>query len=146
MKNSRLYFAYADNMNEDIVRDICPGVAFEGVAEFRGHRPIFNSQGKITITEDESASIWGVVWCLSMRDIYLLDNKELETLGKFKKLTRDIHFLDDRAAKAFLYITDVGDRSEYSQNLLDFIIEQAHYWSLPTQYIEFLKNIREEHG
>jgi len=146
MKNSRLYFAYADNMNEDIVRDICPGVAFEGVAELRGYRFTFNSQGKITITEDESSSIWGVVWCLSMRDIHLLDNKEVETLGKFEKLTQDVHFIDGRAVETFLYITDVGGQPSYSRNLIDLIIEQAHYWSLPASYVEFLKSIREEHG
>ena len=144
MQNSRLYFAYADNMNEDIVRDICPGVSFEGVAELRGHRLIFNSKGKITITEDESSSIWGVVWCLSMRDIHLLDIKEVEALGEFEKPTKEIHFIDDRTAEAFLYITDVGGRPSYNRNLMDFIIEQAYYWSLPVSYVEFLKSIRKE--
>ncbi len=144
MQDSRLYFAYADNMNEDIVRDICPGVSFEGVAELRGHRLTFNSQGKITIIEDESSSIWGVVWCLSVRDIHLLDIKEVEALGEFEKLTKELHFIDGRIAEAFLYITDVGGRSSYSRNLIDFIIEQAYYWSLPVNYVEFLKSIREE--
>lgn len=144
MENSRLYFAYADNMNEDIVREICPGVSFEGIAELRGYRLTFNSQGKITATEDASSSIWGVVWCLSMRDIHLLDMKETETLGVFEKLSKDLHFLDGRVAEAFLYITDIGDKPSYSHNLMEFIIEQAYYWSLPTKYIEFLKSIREQ--
>lgn len=144
MKKSRLYFAYADNMNEDIVREICPGVAFEGVAELRGYRLTFNSQGKITATEDASSSIWGVVCCLSMRDIHLLDMKETDMLGVFEKPTKDLHFLDGRAAEAFFYITGIGDKPTYNHNLMEFIIEQAYYWSLPTNYIEFLKSIREQ--
>jgi len=30
----------------------------------------------------------------------------------------------------------------YNDPLMDFIIEQAYYWSLPGKYIEYLKNIR----
>ena len=143
MPSSRLYFAYADNMNEDVVRGICPGVSFESVAELKGHRFIFNSQGRITIVKDEKCSIWGIVWCLSTRDIHLLDKKEEETLGSFKKLVKTVDFLDGRSEEAFLYITDIGGRPSYSQSLMEFVIEQAKYWSLPTPYIEFLKNIRE---
>ncbi len=143
MPNSRLYFAYGDNMNEDVIREICPGVSFESVAELKGHRFMFNSQGRITITNDDNCSIWGVVWCLSTRDIHLLDQKEVETLGVIKKLNRTVNFLDGRNEEVFLYITDVGGRPSYSQPLMDFIIDQALYWSLPTNYIEFLKNIRE---
>jgi hypothetical protein len=146
MPASRLYFAYADNMNEDVVRGICPGVSFEGVAELREHRFIFNSKGKITVVKDENSSIWGIVWCLSIRDIHLLDKKEEETLGSFKKLIKTVNFLDGRIEEAFLYITDTGGRSSYSQPLMDFIIDQAEYWSLPASYIEFLKGIRETKG
>ena len=142
MTNTRLYFAYADNMNEEIVRNICPGVSFEGVAELKNQRLTFNSRGKITITEDGSHSIWGVVWCLSMRDIHLLDKKEVETLGKFEKVSKHVDFLDGRSAEAFLYITDVGGQPSYSQSLIDFVIEQAQYWSLPAAYIGFLKELQ----
>jgi len=142
MKDSHLYFAYADNMNEDIVREICPGVSYEGIAELPGYRFAFNSQGKITAIKDDSCSIWGVVWCLSTRDIFLLDKKESENLGRFEKLTTNLHFLDGRISKAFLYVTDIGDKNVYNDPLMDFIIEQAYYWSLPGKYIEYLKNIR----
>ncbi|MBC8491214.1 MAG: gamma-glutamylcyclotransferase [Candidatus Marinimicrobia bacterium] len=146
MTNTRLYFAYADNMNEEIVREICPGVSFEGVAELKNQRLTFNSQGKITITEDGTHSIWGIVWCLSTRDIHLLDEKEVETLGTFKKVSKHVNFLDGRSAEAFLYITDVGDRPSYSQSLIDFIIEQAQYWSLPTSYIGFLEELQGQYS
>jgi len=142
MTNTRLYFAYADNMNEEIVRNICPGVSFEGVAELKNQRLTFNSRGKITITKDGSHSIWGVVWCLSMRDIHLLDKKEVATLGKFEKVDKHVDFLDGRSAEAFSYITDVGNQISYSRSLIDFVIEQAQYWSLPAAYIGFLKEIQ----
>jgi len=144
MTDTRLYFAYADNMNEDIIRKICPGVSFEGIAELKRQRLTFNSQGNITITDDDFHSIWGVVWCLSMRDIHLLDEKEVDTLGTFEKVSKHVDFLDGRSAEAFLYITDVGDRPSYNQSLIDFIIEQAQYWSLPSAYIGFLKEIRQQ--
>ena len=144
MKDSRLYFAYGDNMNEDVVRATCPGVSYEGIAELRGHSFTFNDQGKITVSEDKGASIWGVVWCLSMRDIHLLDQKEAEVLGAFEKLTKHLHFLDGREADAFLYTTDIGGQASYSRNLMELIIEQAYYWSLPSSYIEFLKSLRDK--
>lgn len=141
MIDSRLYFAYADNMNEDIIRGICPGVSFEGVAELRGYRLVFNSQGQLTIIPDKSSSVWGIAWCLSTRDIHLLDQKEVETLGRFDKITRETNLLDGRKVAAFLYITEVGDSPVFNQGLLEVVLEQAYYWSLPSKYIEFLENM-----
>lgn len=141
MDSSRLYFAYADNMNEDIIRGICPGVSFEGVAELPGYRLAFNSLGKLTIVPDDSSSVWGIVWCLSMRDIHFLDQKETDSLGEFEKITREVRFLDNRSAAAFMYITEIGANQIFNRGLQEIVLEQAYYWSLPAHYIEFLESL-----
>lgn len=146
MTYSRLYFAYGDNMNENVVRNICPGVTFEGVAELKGYRITFNSEGQITIVPDNSSSVWGVVWCLSLKDIHLLDQKEEEMLGAYEKKALFVNFLDGRTAEAFLYLTDVGKKPSLNNSLMDFLIEQAQYWALPTAYISYLKQIRGSNG
>jgi len=144
MISSRLYFAYADNMDEETVRRICPGVSFEGIAELKGYRLTFNSWGKITLIKDESDSAWGVVWCLSTRDIHFLDNKERENLGSFEKIMVNVNLSDGRETSAFLYITTVGNDPLYNPNLLEQVIELAHYWALPANYIQYLKSIQKK--
>lgn len=143
MISSRLYFAYADNMDEEIVRRICPGVSFEGIAELKGYRLTFNSWGKITLNQNDADTVWGVVWCLSTRDIHFLDNKERETLGPFEKIIVNVNLLDGRDTSAFLYITTVGNNPLFNLNLLEQVIELAHYWALPAPYIKYLRSIQE---
>lgn len=145
MLSSHLYFAYADNMSEDIVRKICPGVSFEGIAELKKHRFTFNSQGKATIVEDINNYVWGVIWCLSSRDIHLLDKKEKLNLGNFEKINKTVMFKTGRQDEAFVYITANDDDPVPSQSILNFVIDQALYWALPDNYISFLKNLRNDH-
>jgi hypothetical protein len=142
MISSHLYFAYADNMDEETVRRICPGVSFEGIAELKGYRLTFNSQGKITLIKDDSASAWGVVWCLSARDIHFLDNKERGNLGSFEKVIVDVNLSDGRETSAFLYNTTTGKNALFNFNLLEQVIELAHYWALPATYIEYLRGLQ----
>ncbi len=141
MFSSHLYFAYADNMSENIVREICPGVSFEGIAELKKYRFTFNSKGKATIVEDVNNSVWGVVWCLSSRDIYLLDKKEEQNLGNFKKINKTVAFKNGKQVEAFIYIADDTGDPIPDQSALNFVIDQARYWALPDEYISFLKNL-----
>ena len=141
MIGSRMYFAFADNMDEKIVRKICPGVSFEGVAELRDHKFILNNLGKATIVEAPNSSVWGVVWCLSCKDIYRLDKKEQDDLGVFEKLNKTVQLLDGKIVEAFLYLTPSTEDSLPNPDLLEHVVEQATFWSLPHDYINYLKSL-----
>jgi len=141
MFSNHFYFAYADNMSENIVREICPGVYFEGIAELKKYRFTFNSKGKATIVEDVNNSVWGVVWCLSSRDIYLLDKKEEQNLGNFTKINKIVILKNGKQAEAFIYIVDDTGDPVPDQSVLNLVVDQARYWALPDEYISFLKNL-----
>lgn len=144
MIGSRLYFAFADNMNEDVVRKICPGISFEGIAKLPNHKLVFNALGKATIVEQKGRAVWGVVWCLSCKDIHHLDGKEEVDLGTYQKLNKLVLMPDEKEVEAFLYITPHSTNSIANKELLDFILEQALYWMLPRDYIEYLQSLYPE--
>lgn len=141
MEYNHFYFAYANNMNEDLIRTICPGAKFEGVGELRRHRFDFNQQGQPVVIEDKEHSVWGVIWCLSVRDINMLDEKESKELGNFSKVTKTVLLQDNREADAFIYLPTEFGKPTYSLALLSDIIDQADYWSLPKSYLSYLKSL-----
>jgi len=136
-----MYFAFADNMDENIIRKICPGVSFEGVAELPDHKFVFNKLGKATIIEEANSSVWGIIWCLSCKDIYRLDKKEKEDLGVFEKLNQTVRLLDGNTLEAFLYLTPSTPEPRPNPDLLEHVVEQATFWSLPSDYISYLKSL-----
>lgn len=143
MSNCHLYFAYADNMDENIVRGVCPGAWLEGIGELRKYRFTFDANGRPTITKDENSSIWGVAWYLSNKDIYLLDKKEARESGEFKRITVEIIIEKVKPAQAFIYLTNYYGEPVINISLLDLVIDQAIYWALPGDYITYLKKLKQ---
>lgn len=143
MSNCHFYFAYADNMNENIVRGICPGISFEGIGELKKHRFTFDANSRPSIIADENNSIWGVVWYLSNKDIYLLDKKESKGSGEFKRIIVEVTVEKIKPVQAFIYLTDTYGEPSINTSLLDLVIDQAIYWALPGDYIAYLKKLKQ---
>lgn len=140
---SHLYFAYADNMDEATIRHVCPGASFEGVGELKDYRFDFNQEGNATVIEDHGRSTWGVVWCLSSRDIYLLDRKEAQIARSVSRVNKNVRLQDGREVEAFLYQLDEIGKPRFNSGLLEIVIEQALYWALPKEHIHYLKGLKE---
>jgi len=138
---NRYHFAYADNMDEENARLICPGATFEGVAELKNFRLIFTSQGRATIMAEAGCSVWGVVWCLSNRDVHLLDHNEEEYLPDYRRTAVRVRYPDQRQIEAFCYINVNTERAAPNRNLLMAIIESAEFWGLPAEHIAYLKSL-----
>jgi gamma-glutamylcyclotransferase (GGCT)/AIG2-like uncharacterized protein YtfP len=138
---SRYHFAYADNMDEDNAHVICPGATFEGVAELRDYRLTFTSQGRATLVAETGNTVWGVVWCLSNRDIHLLDNNEDEYLPDYRRTPVKVRFLDQRTIGAFCYVNVNPGESAPDNILLMTMIESAEFWGLPAGHIAYLKSL-----
>lgn len=138
---SRYHFAYADNMDEDNARLICPGATFEGVAELKDYRLVFTPQGRATIIAETGNSVWGVVWCLSNRDIHFLDNNEDEYLPDYRRTSVRVHFMDHRTVEAFCYVNVNAGYAAPNRALLMKMIESAEFWGLPAGHISYLKSL-----
>lgn len=138
---NRYHFAYADNMDEQNARLVCPGATFEGVAELKNYRLTFTAKGRATIVADTGCSVWGVIWCLSNRDIHLLDRNEEEFLPDYRRTTVSIRFPDQREIEAFCYINVKTEPSAPNRNLLTAMIESAEFWGLPAGHITYLKSL-----
>ncbi|PIS30505.1 MAG: hypothetical protein COT43_01610 [Candidatus Marinimicrobia bacterium CG08_land_8_20_14_0_20_45_22] len=142
MERDRLYFAYADNMNEELIRSICPGAEFEGVAELREYRLDFNEKGQPVVIMDCQHSVWGIVWCLSVRDIALLDEKETRKFGKHSKVKLPVWIEGNRDVDAFICLPNETGTPIYRVSCINDIVEQADYWSLPRSYVSYIKSLK----
>jgi gamma-glutamylcyclotransferase (GGCT)/AIG2-like uncharacterized protein YtfP len=142
MECDRLYFAYADNMNEEMIRSICHGAKFEGVAELKEYRLDFNAKGQPVVIKDNKHSVWGVVWCLSARDIFQLDEKVTREYGKPAKVKLPVWLETDREVEAFIYLLSASGTPVYPAPYINDIIEQADYWSLPRSYVSYIKSLK----
>ena len=100
---------------------------------------MFNSKGKATIVEDIDNSVWGVVWCMSSRDVHFLDKKEKQNLSNFKNINKNVIFKNGQQDEAFIYIADDGGNPVPDQSTINFVIYQARYWVLSCEHISFLK-------
>lgn len=136
---NRYHFAYADHLNEENARRICPGATFEGIAELNGYRLTFTPRGRATLQSDPTASVWGVVWCLSNRDIFNLEKNEELHLPDYRRSCVDVKLSDGRILTAFCYISRESGDSQPDPSLLRAMIDDAQFWGLPSQYIQFLR-------
>lgn len=139
--NNRYHFAYADNMNEENARRICPGAKFEGIGELPGYRLTFTPHGRATLSPDGNATVWGVVWCLSNRDIFNLERNEEEHLPDYRRQAVQIILSDGRQLEAFCYISLVTGKPQINPSLLAAMIDSAEYWSLPDKHIKMLQDL-----
>lgn len=142
MECDHLYFAYADNMNEELIRSVCHGVKFEGVVELKEHRLDFNEQGLPTVIKDSKHSVWGIVWCLSVRDIFQLDEKETREFGKPSKIKLPVWLEGNREVEAFIYLSAESGAPTYPVSFINDIVELADYWSLPRTYVSYIKSLK----
>ena len=135
------HFAYADHLNEENARRICPGATFEGIAELIDYRLIFTPHGRASLQPESGAAVWGVVWCLSNRDIFNLGKNEEEHLPDYRRHTVEVKLADGRLLQAFCYTSLITGDAQPNPKLLRAMIDDAEFWGLPAHYIKSLREL-----
>lgn len=154
MNLSELVFAYGSNMDPAQVKERCPESDLAWfIAEARGWRLHFPRKserrkgGVGSIVKCDGASVWGVVFTVSERDLPLLDKYEGVPSGKYRRDFIEVINLYNNHLTIWTYFAVPGTPEREFEPHPDYItlyIRGAEYFGLPVSYIEGLKRIRDD--
>ncbi len=148
MHRSELVFAYGSNMDPAQMRERCPESDLAWfVAEARGWQlcfPRFAEKRRCavgSIVKKQNASVWGVVFTVTRRDLERLDRFE------GKGYTRGpVDLVDEQGHQvtAWTYFAEPDEpptKARPSRAYIDLYVRGAEYFGLPEKYLEFLRSI-----
>jgi hypothetical protein len=133
-----LYFAYGSNMDADAMGLRCPGARPIGLARLARHRFGLMAEGWATVTRDPRASVWGVLWSLSLSDVRPLDAYEDIGSGLYSKAIQPVIKTAGGSAQAMIYIGRVTRgpvARQASAGYLEAIVAAGLSWGLPEPYL-----------
>ena len=130
----QLYFAYGSNINRAAMTRRCPGASALGPAALEGYRFFVGIDGWGSVRPSKGATVHGVLWRLTPRDMAALhayehlhrglyDVRRLPTRVGSRRLSAMIYLLRNRAPG--------GPRPGYTE----MIAASAREWRLPERYI-----------
>jgi hypothetical protein len=153
-----LYFAYASNLDPEIMRALCPGHRVVGLAALADHRlgfPRFSPEWGGGIAAPQLAhgeTVWGMVYDVSDEEIAALDRKDgylgpgdQHNACDRESATVDLTRSDDgsipRRIRPYLYIARPSNPSPPSRRYLDAMLRGARHHRLPEEYVARLELI-----
>ncbi len=142
------YFAYGSNMNWEQMQSRCPSAKFLMVAVLRDHRLAFSRYSKgrccgvADVIDCPGSNVWGVVYEVSDEDMCKLDTSEGYKYGReINSYNREKKTVCEGLAKAsslqvFTYVAEQQEGEHLpDKKYLGLIIDGAHHWKLPADYI-----------
>lgn len=153
-----LYFAYASNLDPELMNELCPGHQVVGLAALPDHRlafPRFSSEWAGGLACPQLAhgqTVWGVVYDLSEDDMRALDLKDgfrgpgdQHNDCDRETTTVDLTRPDDgsipRRIRPWIYLPRSSNPSPPSKRYLDTILRGARHHRLPEEYVARLATI-----
>ena len=147
-----LYFAYASNLDPELMLAHAPGHRVVGLAALREHRltfPRFSEDWGGGLAGPHLAhgeTVWGMVYDLTDDDLRGLDEKEgfvaagdQHNVCDRETATVDLTRPDDgsipRRIRPWVYVPRTSNPSPPSQRYLDAILRGAHHHQLPEEYV-----------
>ena len=147
-----LYFAYASNLDPELMKSHGPGHQLVGLAVLRDHRlgfPRFSPEWGGGLAGPQLAhggEVWGIVYDLTDDDLRALDEKEgFRAAGDQHnacdretatiELTRPDDGSIPRRMRAWIYLPRASNPSPPSQRYLDAILRGARHHRLPEEYV-----------
>jgi cation transport regulator ChaC len=129
------HFAYGSNMDSAAMRRRCPGAVAIGTGRLTGWRFIIMHGGYASVVPDPGASVYGVLWRVTPRDLAALRAYEALESGLYLRRTLPVRFAG-RNIPALVYVghTRVSGRPRvgYQDGI---VIPSAREWGLPERYI-----------
>lgn len=147
-----LYFAFASNLDPEIMNTLCPGHRVVGLAALPDHRlgfPRFSPEWGGGLAGPQLAhgeTVWGIVYDLTDEQLAALDRKDgFKGPGDQhndcdrETTTVDLTRPDDgsipRRIRPWIYIPRTSNPTPPSQRYLDAILRGARHHGLPEEYI-----------
>jgi hypothetical protein len=129
------HFAYGSNMDSAAMRRRCPGAVAAGVAHLPGWRFIIMRGGYASVVPAPGASVYGVLWRVTPRDLAALHAYEALDWGLYRRRTLPVR-IGGRNVPALVYVghtrTPGHPRRGYQDGI---VVPSARRWNLPARYI-----------
>jgi gamma-glutamylcyclotransferase (GGCT)/AIG2-like uncharacterized protein YtfP len=151
MMKDELVFAYGSNMDLAQMQERCPhSVLAPFVAEGRGWKLCFPREsikrkgGVGSVVREEGSSVWGVVFCVSDRDLLRLDRFEGVAVNAYRRGMIELRKRDGQPVNAWTYFAIPEGAGKFipHRDYIDLYMRGAEHFELPEEYIGILKEIR----
>jgi gamma-glutamylcyclotransferase (GGCT)/AIG2-like uncharacterized protein YtfP len=129
-----LHFAYGSNMDRALMRVNCPSAKAVGTAVLRNHRFIIASCGYASVERRDGASVQGVLWRLTPRDVDALDRYESVATGLYDRDTLPVQGPTGQAS-ALVYVARARGLGRPKPGYLELVVAAARDWQLPDDYV-----------
>lgn len=133
-----LYFAYGSNMHRAAMQARCPGARAIGPATLEGHRFFIGIDGWGSVKPAPGASVHGVLWRLTPRDIAALHAYELLHKGLY-----DVRYLPVRIGArrvlAMIYLLRRRKSGKPKPGYAEMCAAAARSWQLPESYVRSIE-------
>ena len=134
-----LYFAYGANMERDAMAVRCRGGVAAGVAALRGWRYVI-ANGYGTLVRAPGATVHGVLWRLTPRDLAALNLFEALDSGLYRRMLVTVE-IERRRARVLAYVGRRGGRPRPMPGYQERVIAAAEAWQLPARYVGALRRL-----
>jgi len=129
-----LYFAYGSNMSRAAMARRCPGARALGPATLEGYGFFVGLDGWGSVKRKAGATVHGVLWKLTPRDIAALHAYELLHQGLY-----DVRYLPVRVhgkrVRAMTYLLRRRGAGRPKPGYVEMIAAAARAWKLPERYV-----------
>ena len=132
-----LYFAYGSNMCRAPMAARCPGARALGVGRLTGFRFIIMKGGYGSVARALGATVHGVVWRLTPRDLAALNAYESIDSGLYRRENLPVA-MGERKVSALVYLGGDNRIGEARPGYMNSVVEAARDWKLPQAYVEEL--------
>lgn len=134
-----VHFAYGSNMSRAIMRKHAPEAEPVGVASLAGYRFVITTDGYASIEPRRTATVYGVLWRLSLRDRATLDAWENIAAGLYRATTLPVRQAGGRRM-ALTYLARPCRTGRAKAGYMELVIGAALEWQLPQAYIASLRH------
>jgi len=129
-----LYFAYGSNMASAAMAVRCPQARAVGTARLDGYQFFVGVEGWGSVKRKPGATVHGVLWRLTPRDIAALHAYELLHQGLYDVRNLPVRVGSQRA-RAMIYLLRRRQAGQPKPGYVEMIGAAARAWKLPERYI-----------
>ena len=131
------YFAYGSNLNPSRIQHRAPNSVPWIGAKAPGYKAKFvnvngdGSDGKMTITPSEGASVRGFLFHIPKDEMSDLDDWEHVSGGHYQRIHLDVHSDEGHVGKAFTYVAQSSEGAHPSTDYTTKVRDGQRAWDIP---------------
>jgi hypothetical protein len=136
-----LYFAYGSNMNRSAMARRCPGAQAIGPARLDNYQFFVGIEGWGSVKPNPDATVHGILWRLTPRDIAALHAYELLHAGLYEVRRLPVRS-GAQLQSAMIYLLRRRATGRPKPGYVELIAAAARTWKLPEDYVRSVERLR----